>query len=408
MPWDVIDDLNAGGRPLVTTALWTEPREALAERENVVVIWDDEPYHGETVIEARDLVGKIWEYRYFAAGCLALKPNTGYGQYPNAWAIECETGDWHWEGPACERLTFGDTEAHIITYENWPSTLLGYWQATNVFTAAGLANPRWTLQPAENSPGDAPPYPHLPKAALWAEFQPVLNQATLVVLRDWCNGSWTYGNASSLYKELGGAEGDGETWAHWRAAAWSSIPESDDTTVGAAGRVGKAGSGDRRGWPYHPNDYWFRVDAFLTFDLAIDLSGLADVKHADETACAPTRLLIYWRHKCAAAAGQGVTKDTCNYEVQISGDGGANWTTLGAYTSSRNDDWKPEKIELAAESYAEYWTADFILRFQALDDKNDDTAIWDDPGTGEVSDYDQTTTIDWLSVMVEFDWEYKA
>jgi len=138
-----------------------------------------------------------------------------------------------------------------------------------------------------------------------------------MVLRDWCNGSWTYGNVSSLYKELGGAEGDGETWADWRAAAWSSIPESDDTTVGAASRIGKAGAGDRRGWPYHPNDYWFRVDAFLTFDLAIDLSGLADARHADGTACAPTRLLIYWRHKCAATVGEGVTRDTCNYEVQL-------------------------------------------------------------------------------------------
>jgi len=213
-----------------------------------------------------------------------------------------------------------------------------------------------------------------------------------MVLRDWCNGSWTYGNVSSLYKELGGAEGDGETWADWRAAAWSSIPESDDTTVGAASRIGKAGAGDRRGWPYHPNDYWFRVDAFLTFDLAIDLSGLADARHADGTACAPTRLLIYWRHKCAATVG----------------DGGANWTTLGAYTSSKNDDWKPEKIALDAENYAEFWTADFILRFHATDDKNDDTGIWDDPGAGETSSYDQTTTIDWLSVMVEFDWEYKA
>jgi len=379
MPWDVIDDLNAGGRPLVTTALWTEPREALAERGNVAAIWGYEPVHMETVVAARDPVGKIWEYRYFAA-CIALKPNTGYAYYPNAWAIECEAEDWDWEGPACERLTFGDTEAHVISLWVWPFPLiLGYWQATNVFTAAGLANPRWTLQPAENPPGDAPSYPHLPKAALWAEFQPVLNQAALVVLRDWCNGSWTYGNISSLYKELG-----------------------------AACRIGKAGAGDRRGWPYHPNDYWFRVDAFLTFDLAIDLSGLADVKHADETACAPTRLLIYWRHKCAATAGEGVTKDTCNYEVQISGDGGANWTTLGAYTSSKNDDWKPEKIALDAENYADFWTADFILRFHATDDKNDDTGIWDDPGAGETSSYDQTATIDWLSILFEFDWEYKA
>jgi hypothetical protein len=270
MPWDVIDNLNAGGRPLVSSALWTEPREALAERENVVVIWGYEPYHGETVIDARDLVGKIWEYRYFAAACIALKPNTGYAYYPNAWATECEAEDWDWEGPACERLTFGATEAHLIIYENWPFTFLGYWHATNVFTAAGLANPRWTLQPAE------------------------------------------------------------------------------------------------------------------------------------------TRVLIYWRHKCATTAGEGVTKDTCNYEVQISGDGGANWTTLGAYTSSKSDDWKPEKIALDAENYADFWTADFILRFRATDDKNDDTAIWDDPGAGETSSYDQTTTIDWLSVMVEFDWEYRA
>jgi hypothetical protein len=29
-------------------------------------------------------------------------------------------------------------------------------------------------------------------------------------------------------------------------------------------------------------------------------------------------------------------------------------------------------------------------------------------GGGETSSYDQTTTIDWLGVMVGFDWEYQA
>jgi hypothetical protein len=464
MPWDVIDDLNAGGRPLVTTALWTEPREALAERENVVAIWSYEPYHGETVVDARDAVGKIGEYRGWVASCLALKPNTGYYYYPNAWAVECSTEEWDWEGPACERLTVGATEAHEITVEVYPYTHLGYWYALNVFTAAGFPQPWWSLAEA----GQTAPKPHLPKAALWGEFQPVLNQAVLAVLRDWCNGSWSYGGISNLYRQYGhagvrppiywaawygyqtadyalpttpngflyraevppgGTSGSNEptwptvlgqtvadgdvtwttvdgtyTWAHFRSMCWGSVPVTDETINGAWGLIGKYGLGSHgTGTPPYLH---VETQVGLTFDVALDLSVLWDVKHADESACDPTRVLIYWRHKCAAQ-GNPTIKDACNYEVHISGDGGANWTNLGAYTSPKDGTWHREKIELGAANYHALWTANFKLRFSLLDSKNADTTIWVDPGAGNSSTYDQTSTIDWLSVMVEFDWEYK-
>jgi hypothetical protein len=60
MPWDVIDALNAGGRPLITPALWAEPRAAMLEREDVAkALWDLDTFLDVPVVHARDPVGKI-------------------------------------------------------------------------------------------------------------------------------------------------------------------------------------------------------------------------------------------------------------------------------------------------------------------------------------------------------------
>ena len=153
--------------------------------------------------------------------------------------------------------------------------------------------------------------PHLPKAALWGEFEPVINQMRLVVLREYSQLAWPIMVTRESHHVSTTGDYRDPPWDARRAEAWAAVGDNHATDTDYYFYVGKRGLGhhnDGISWPYH---YRFSVEAVLSAEVAMDLSVVWSVTHADGTPCPPTRLLIYFRHRCGNGQGDASIKGGC-------------------------------------------------------------------------------------------------
>jgi hypothetical protein len=322
-----------------------------------------------------------------------------YDDYPPPWAIECSQEEWTQDEYACKRLWLG---------ASGPWTGAGdRYTAKNIFDEAGLAQSWWTVAHigSEWRPfapfGQVAPFPHLPKAALWGDFQPVLNEMTLVCLADYL-GVGDYPSSMTRVRMHSEMSDDVGPWATLRAAAWADVPNNGpydpsyepDTWF----RVGRTGIGHRTTWS-HPY-YSFLVDCVRTMTLGFDLSPVWNAMRD------PVRMLLYLRYRCGTGDGDTRAKVNCTFEVDISDDAGATWLTVKSLAATDDGVSRAAKVEIG--SGTDYWSADFRIRFRYTGSEDADTPEWDDPGEEGDSGYCQAAMISYISILFEFDWEYKA
>jgi len=123
---------------------------------------------------------------------------------------------------------------------------------------------------------------------------------------------------------------------------------------------------------------------------------------ADGTPCPPTRLLIYFRHRCGNGEYDISIKGGCVFFVDLSGDGGATWGEWCEITTPADGESYPVRIEIVGPYVETFSTADFRIRFRFTGDEDADTPEWTDPGEDAASAYCGAAMIDWLSIVVDY------
>jgi hypothetical protein len=374
--WNVISDLVAHKPTLVRHDLWDEVRAAIGERMSAArEFWVGPGAPGmggglPPVVAPRDAIGKIAAYRAAANNLFQHGGNVSQYEY-HAFALECDAGDAEdsW-GP--KRLCTEFWAAEAFSVDPW--------------TAAGLAQAGW----------GHPDFPLLPWADLWTDFLAILDLANLIAINT------VAGSMGTRHFQRGQCE-NGSVWADTRSAAWSSIPGGGGQDM--YGNVGRYGLGQVGGGGF--NAYVASCDYVQCL---LDLSGLWNVRHLaayeasppGDPDCDPTRLVIYLFHMPVS-----VDDLACPCLVQLSGDSGATWETLGTLeTVPATTAFKPEKF---VSTDPDRWTANSILRVTYDGDKNADTPSWTAPVSPGVTEYLQRAAVQgWGCVFAEFDWDFHA
>jgi hypothetical protein len=322
------------------------------------------------VVAPLDPIGKIAAYRQIVSGMYQHGGNVSEPNY-HAFALECDAEDADPDyGP--KRLCMDFWESESFSVDAW--------------TAGGLGQAGW----------GHPDFPLLPWADLWTDFLAILNAATLIGLNT------VPGSTGTSHLEFGLA--NGAVWTTVRAAAWASIP-TGSSGITFYGNVGRHGLGQESSGTFYAD-----VASCDYVQCLLDLSGLWNVRHlaayeADppgDPDCDPTRLVIYLFHRPVS-----VDDLACPCLVQLSGDNGATWETLGTLeTVPATTAFKPEKF---VSTDPDRWTANSILRVTYDGDKNADTPSWTAPVSSGVTEYLQRAYVKgWGCIFAEFDWDFHA
>ena len=373
--WKYIQQLLDGKRFEVKhDRLWDEPRGALAERFSAL-----HEVHGHTdstpaAVVARHPIGKIAAYRDACAQ--VCEPPVGDHLH---WGKECTPDEWTWDGWACQRYWNGGTQVY------------GDFHCLDIFDAAKFPDGYWR-EPFIAGAGGSHGY--VLSESHWSDFRQFLDTLTFLE----AHRSRPTGSLWTRHHETADCHYPAGTWATDRADSWSRVGEA--TSDDATGRVGRFSHGDH----YGDDSFAFHPDVVTRSEIAVDLSGVWNVKHLDESACAPTRMVLYFRYR-GAQAGLRKTIANCSFDVKFSGNGGASWTTVYTITVGPGATWHAAQAEWNDEAL---WNADFRIRIELLDDPNADTPAWGDPGPNLDAEYDATAEVEFLSLFFEFAWEYQS
>lgn len=205
------------------------------------------------------------------------------------------------------------------------------------------------------------------------------------------------------YSDEAFAEGEEEDW--WernRLSAWVDIPSGATgwSPIPDVGRVGYAS------WEEEDHIHAGYCDYVQRDGTLAYLKAIAD---ADSATIVPKRILVGFIYERAVPDGVDDTQFTgMPWKLEMSGDGGANWTTLATGTTETDAGYHAATGETST-GVANLLTDDALIRLSYDGDKNADSPTWAEVGEGEERKwYSEGITVDRINLFVEFDWTFKA
>jgi hypothetical protein len=381
--WDLIPRLESGERMCTTVPLCTEIYEALYERTSAVNSWiyDFPPIHypAPAPLDRGDLAGVAgFQYNF-------MEIIQGSALRPVAWAVEAEVAGWTDDYPICDRLKYAGAST--------PASYL-HKGTLNIFEAAfGEPWLTWHHTLFHIDPDWSSPLA-LGRDVIWAQylsdFYATLNLMTLLVLLD-STGVW------QCYDTVWGHGTDTPgTWAAIRATEWLY---EHNWGWHDRGGVGRYGTGVHRA----DGKKAFQGYAIPSLKISLNTSGLANAKHADASPLQVTRYILYFQYRGSLTTdGPPFNRvEDCAFGVWLQSN------FLGEYTAIAGvAEWVGVKIDTTGLSINPQNPLE--LEFKVSHPPTDDTPGWADPGVGNTSYYATRAYIRNVSLMVEFDWEYKA
>jgi hypothetical protein len=203
------------------------------------------------------------------------------------------------------------------------------------------------------------------------------------------------------------ATGDGTTGPYEATLDHVSVvPGSLDLRLPDRRRVGDDGEGNLTGAASGTIDY-ATGDVAATFAAAVPDGDEIVADYESRAVLDPVRVVFYVCFESGWRSYWPDAWDPITVQVDLSGDGGSSWTSLGTFSTSGTDDEKAHYAKFESLD-PDLWTADSVLRFSYVGDKAADTPTWTDPGEGSASDYSAEAVIlpAQLAIYVEYDWKH--